>query len=248
MNTIIKKTSVCRALLIRGIGFISLLLINMNILADGSFIDKVYHPYVQPGEREFEFRFNLQKDDEGIKDKLYKYHFSYGQSINENWFAEIYLIVEQKQNNAFKITAIELEALWQLTEQGEYDEDWGLLFEVEHEHNEHITELSTALIIEKEWHKWVGTANLYLIYEWGSEIENEFETAMALQTRYRYSRSLEPAIEFYSSDASEGIGPVLLGQVKLNGRKKIYWEAGVIFGLDNKTADQTFKFLLEFEF
>lgn len=51
-----------------------------------------------------------------------------------------------------------------------------------------------------------------------------------------------------SSDDSEGIGPVLLGNFKLNGRKQIRWEAGVIFGLDNETADQTCKFLLEFEF
>ena len=69
-----------------------------------------------------------------------------------------------------------------------------------------------------------------------------------LQGWYHYSRLIEPAIEFYSSDGSEGIGPVLSGNFKLNGRKQIRWEAGVIFGLDNETADQTYKFLLEFEF
>ena len=223
-------------------------LVSFNVFADGSFIDKVYHPYVQPGEKEFEFRFNMQKDDDDSKDEVYKYHFAYGQSINENWFAEVYLIAEKSKQDNFKIKAIALEALWQLTEQGEYDEDWGLLFEVEHEDDEHVSEVSSALIIEKEWYKWVGTANLYLIYEWGSGTDDELETAMALQTRYRYSRSLEPAIEFYSSEDSEGLGPVVLGNVKLDGRKKIYWEAGVIFGLDNDTADQTFKFLLEYEF
>ena len=77
---------------------------------------------------------------------------------------------------------------------------------------------------------------------------NEIESAMALQGRYRYSRAIEPAIEFYSSDSSEGIGPVLLGNIRLGGKKQLRWEAGVIFALDNETADETLKFLLELEF
>ncbi|MCK5647626.1 MAG: hypothetical protein KAI22_01990 [Gammaproteobacteria bacterium] len=222
-------------------------------MADGSFIDKVYHPYVQPHEKEIEWRWNIQKDSgntekERLRDNAQKHRLAYGQSINDRWFAEIYLVGEKNREQEFKLTAVEIEALWQITEQGEYDQDWGMLFEIEHERDSDVSEVSSALLIEKQWNKWVGTANLYLIYEWGSKIDNELETAMALQGKYRYSKLIEPAIEYYSSDASEGIGPVLLGSIKLSGRKKINWEAGVIFGLDNDTADQTIKFLLEFEF
>ncbi len=32
-----------------------------SALADGRVVDKVYHPYVQPLEREFEYRFAFQK-------------------------------------------------------------------------------------------------------------------------------------------------------------------------------------------
>ncbi|MCK5665291.1 MAG: hypothetical protein KAI17_17510, partial [Thiotrichaceae bacterium] len=181
-------------------------------------------------------------------DNAQKHRLAYGQSFNEHWFGEIYLVGEKNREQEFKLTAVELEALWQITEQGEYEQDWGMLFEIEHERDSDVSEIASALLIEQQWGKWVGTANLYLIYEWGSKIDNELETAMALQGRYRYSRLIEPAIEFYSSDGSEGIGPVLLGNFKLNGRKQIRWEAGVIFGLDNETADQTYKFLLEFEF
>ncbi len=221
--------------------------------ADGSFIDKVYHPYVQPHEREFEWRANIHKDTgKSEKEKSMNnsqlHRFAYGQSLNDCWSAELYLIGEKNKEHDFKITAVEIEALWQLTEQGEYSQDWAMLFEIEHERDTDVSEVSSALIIEQQWSKWVGTANLYLIYEWGSKIDNELETAMALQGRYRYSKSIEPAVEFYSSDGSEGIGPVLLGNIKLSGRKNIHWEAGVIFGLDRETADQTFKFLIEFEF
>jgi len=221
--------------------------------SDGSFIDKVYHPYVQPHEQEIEWRWNIQKDsgnsdEERLRDNAHQHRFGYGQSFNDRWFGEIYLIGEKNREQEFKISAVEIEALWQITEQGEYDADWGMLFELEHERDNDVSEVSSAVLIEKQWNKWVGTANLYLIYEWGSKIDNELETAMALQGRYRYSRAIEPAIEYYSSDSSEGIGPVLLGDFKLSGRKKIYWQAGVILGLDNDTADQTIKFSFEFEF
>ena len=229
--------------------FLYILLFSAVVAADGSFIDKVYHPYVQPHEKEIEWRWTMQKDsDNRSQDNAHKHQLAYGQSINENWFAEVYLVGEENRDQSFRLTAVELEALWQITEQGEYEADWGMLFEVEHERDEHISEISSALLVERQWNKWVGTANLYLIYEWGSDIDNEFETAMALQGRYRYSRALEPAIEFYSSDSSEGIGPVLLGNFRLGGRKQIRWEAGVIMGLDNETADQTYKFLVELEF
>lgn len=228
-------------------------LLSQHAFSDGSFIDKVYHPYVQPHEKEIEWRWNIQKDSgnephERLMDNAQKHRLAYGQSFNDRWFGEFYLVGEKNREQEFRLTAIEIEVLWQITEQGEYDQDWGMLFEIEHERDEDVSEVSSALLIEQQWNKWVGTANLYLIYEWGSKIDNELETAMALQGRYRYSRFLEPAIEFYSSDDSEGIGPVLLGSFKLTGRKQIRWEAGVILGLDNETADQTYKFLLEFEF
>jgi len=217
--------------------------------ADSSFIDKVYHPYVQPHEKEIEWRWAVQKDSENrAQDNAHTYRLAYGQSISDNWFAEVYLIGEKNKDADFKLTATEVELLWQITEQGEYDVDWGMLFEFEHESNNHVSEVSSAVLIEKEWGRWVTTANLYLIYEWGSRLNNEVETAMALQGRYRYSRALEPAIEFYSSDVSKGIGPVLLGKFRLGGKKQIRWEAGVIFALDNETPAQTLKFIVEFEF
>ncbi len=230
-----------------------ILLVCPSLHADGTpgggFIDKVYHPYVQPHEREFEWRGSYKNDSKSHKqDNILRHKMAYGQSFNDRWMGELYLVGEQNREQEFKLSSVELEALWQITEQGEYDYDWGMLFEVEHETRQHISELSSALLIEREWGKWVGTANLYLIYEWGSNIDNEVETAMALQGKYRLSRQLEPALEFYSSDTTEGIGPVLLGTIKLGGRKQLRWEVGVIAGLDNQTADKTYKFLLEFEF
>ncbi len=210
--------------------------------ADGSFIDKIYHPYVQAQEKEFEIRGRQQSDD------LDTYRIGYGQSLNDRWFSEIYLIDNELPSDNHKFAAIELEFLWQITEQGEYAADWGMLFELDHSFNDEVDEVATTVLTERQWGKWVGTANLRLVYEWGENIRSEIDTGLALQARYRYSRAVEPAIELYAGENSTGIGPVLLGNIRLDGKKQFNWEAGVIAGLNDDTPDTTFKFLIELEF
>ena len=217
-------------------------------LADGSNIDKVYHPYVQPLEKEIEWRALYRSDNKQLRDRVQTHRLGYGQSLNERWFAEIYLIGERSRQQNFEIDEIELEALWQMTEQGDYAADWGMLFEVERALHKNVNEVSTSLLTERQWDRWVGTANLAVIYEWGGDVDNELETALALQGKYRYSRLLEPAIEFYSSEGGQAAGPVLMGNRRLGGRKQLRWEAGVIYALDDDAADRTYKLILEFEF
>lgn len=219
-----------------------------TVMADGSAIDKIYHPYVQPEEREIELRTVIENNAKTPAGDQRALRLGYGQSFNDRWFGEVYLIGSANDDDSFRLSAYEIEALWQLTEQGEYFADWGLLFELEKEKGENIAEFATAVLVEKEWGRWTGTANLYGIYEFGSDIDNEFETALGLQARYRKSRLFEPAIELYKGEDTFGIGPVILGSHPLGGRRQLYWEAGLIFGVDSDTPDQTFRGLLEFEF
>lgn len=216
--------------------------------ADGAVIDKIYHPYVQPLEQEIEWRAIHQDEQPGMSDNTQLHRFAYGRSLNDRWFAEIYLIGEKSDDESFKLEAYEVEAKWQLTEQGEFWADWGALFELEKEHEEDAWEFAAGLLTEKEWGKWSTAANLFLTYEWGSGIEDEFESSLGLQARYRYSRAIEPAIEFYQGEDTQAIGPALLGQINLGIKRQIKWEAGAIFGLDNDSPNRTLRFLLEFEF
>lgn len=218
------------------------------LAADGVVIDKIYHPYVQPLEREFEWRAIWQDRQPGRPDNLQLYHFAYGQSFGERWFAELYLIGQNSAGESFELEAYELELQRQLTEQGEYWADWGLLFELEKERDLDAWEFSTAVLAEKEWGRWSGTANLFMQHEWGNDVEDETETRLGLQARYRYSRGLEPALELYSGEGTRGIGPAIRGQVPLSGRRQLTWEAGAIFGVDSRSPDTTLRFLLEFEF
>ena len=71
---------------------------------------------------------------------------------------------------------------------------------------------------------------------------------LAIQTKYRYKASFEPAIEAYLGKLNNGIGPVLTGVKRLAPGKKLKWEVGVILGIDKDSADQTYRALLEYEF
>lgn len=217
-------------------------------LADGIVVSKIYHPYVQPLEQELEWRALFQDEQPSVADNTRLYQMAYGRSLSDRWFVEFYVIGKASDDQSFDIEAYELEAKWQLTEQGEFWADWGLLFELEKEANEDVWELATAVLAEKEWGKWSGAANFYISGEWGSDIKDELETKLGLQARYRYSRAFEPAVEFYAGENTRGLGPAFLGQVKLSGKRKLKWEAGVIFGLDSKSPNRTLRFLAEFEF
>jgi len=216
--------------------------------ADGGVIDKIYHPYVQPLERELELRTSLENGGNPRYVDRQTWRLGYGMAFSDNWFGEAYLIGEKDSMNSFRLSEYEVEALWQITEQGEYAADWGLLFEVASAEDPNRVEISGTLLAETEWQQWTGTANLSMAYEFGDDVSNEFETALALQARYRLSKSLEPALEFYSGEGILGAGPVLMGNYRLAPGRQLHWEGGLIIGMKDATPDRTVRLLLEYEF
>ncbi|CAA0082258.1 Uncharacterised protein [Zhongshania aliphaticivorans] len=217
-------------------------------LSDGLVVDKVYDPYVQLLETEIEYRAIAVHDNVDGLDGQIVHRLGVGRALNDRWAGEIYLIGSEDENSGLQLTAYELEAKWQLTEQGEFDNDYGILFELERERVDSIWEVSSTLIIVRELGKWVNTANVSLIYERSGGLNNEIETALSLQSRYRYSSALEPALEFYSGQDARGIGPLLTGMQRLGLQNQLRWEAGAIFGLGSDSPDLSIKLLLEYEF
>jgi hypothetical protein len=216
--------------------------------ADGGTIDRVYHPYVQALERELELRSSIENGSNAVSDDRQTWRIGYGQAIGEHWFGELYLTAEQNSKESLSLSKYEAEALWQVTEQGEYPVDVGLQFQYEKSDISDVMEVSTALLLERDWGQWAGTANLRVLYEYGADIRDEPETALALQLRYRYDQALEPAVELYSSETIQGIGPALLGDVRLGEGQRLHWESGLILGTGKQTPNSTLRLLLEYEF
>lgn len=223
-----------------------------SALADVEFqhngVGRVYDPYVQPLERELEFRSLYQTDDDPLESDILRQRLGFGKSLTERIFAEAYLLAEKQPGGSLRLQGYEAEVKVQLTEQGEYAADWGLLFEFERERSESISEAAIAALVSRQWGDWVGTLNLGVEYEYGSDIDNEVETFMSAQWRYRLRETLEPGVELYADQFTRGIGPVLTGLVRGAGASKWAWEAGLILPLNDTTPDYTYRFLLEFEF
>jgi hypothetical protein len=225
-----------------------LLSYSMGVLADGNSISHVKHPYIQAQEKEISFSSFYQSDSQSPKDKILKHKLGIGWALSDQWFAEINISGKKQVDESLAESSYEIELKHQLTEQGEYAADYGVLIGYEHKDDINIEEVFVSLITEKQWGKWVATTNLTGIYEWGNDIKNEFETALAAQARYRYKPSLEPAIELYAGEFNKGIGPVLTGFKRLSPGKKLFWEMGIIIGIDKDSPDRTYRALLEYEF
>lgn len=219
-----------------------------GVHADGLVINKVYHPYVDALEQELELRSLTQDEQKGLVTPEQVHQLSLGTALSDAVFAELYAIGAKPRNGDLEIEAWELEVKWQLSEQGEYWADYGLLFEYENELDADISELAVGFLAEKELGNWSAAANLFLIREWGKDIEAEYESALAMQLRYRLRPEFEPAIEVYAGEDTRGIGPVLQGTLRTGIRRSLHWEAGLIFGVGSTSPDQTWRMLFEYEF
>ena len=216
--------------------------------ASGNIVAKIERPYIQLLENEIEYEFTLQSDDRELLDQQIKHSFSIGKSLSDYLSLELGVSGKDSDFDNFYIDEYEIELKWQLTEQGEFNNDWAVLFEIEHEHDDDVWEFSTNLIVLHQWNRWIGTANIGIKYETSSKIDDELEAEFAGQLKYRYKQSLEPAIEYFKNEDTNAIGPSLLGKIKLNNRKSIYWGVGMLFSLDGSNADSTFRTNIEFEF
>lgn len=212
--------------------------------ADNFIVDRVYHPYVLPLEKELEWRFTSRQNDDG---NLLNQRFAYGYSIAEDIMLQGFVVAERDAADNFGFAAFELELTWMLTEQGAQWADWGLLFEIEKLHDQDVWEFRSGVLTEKEFGRYSLTTNAIVQYEWGDDIENELETELRVQYRYRWIPQVQPAIEFYAGEGYMGIGPAFMGIQRYQGQKQLKWELGFITAL-NSSKDHSLRFQLEFEF
>ncbi|GAC29393.1 hypothetical protein [Brumicola pallidula] len=229
--------------------FMCLYIIMLNGFAIKSYasesVDKVYHPYVLPFEREFEWRFSSRKNDDG--NELLQ-RIAYGQAISEYVTIEGYLVGERDADDNFGLHSYEIETRWMLTDQGQYWADWGALFELEKGHEKDSWEFTTGLLAEKEFGRNSLTINLLVTQNWGDDTDEKLQGEFRLKYRYRWIPEIQPAIEIYSNRDFFGIGPAFMGIKRFEGQRQLKWELGFIAGLNGNSTDHTLRFALEMEF
>lgn len=213
--------------------------------ADNFVVDRVYHPYVLPFEREFEWRLISRQNDDG---NLLMQRFSFGHALSEFMILETYLVGARDENEDFGLESYEVELRWMLTEQGQYWADWATLFEFEKQHNTNDWEVKAGILTEKELGQFSLTTNLSLVYEWGETIESEWEGELKAKFRYRWIPEVQPGLEMYVAEDFIGVGPAFMGIKRFDKQKQLKWELGFIAGLNGDSKDHTLRMSLEYEF
>ncbi|MEG3767150.1 hypothetical protein [Alteromonas sp. 14N.309.X.WAT.G.H12] len=223
----------------------SLLLFSSFLQADNFIVDKVYHPYVLPFEREFEWRLTSRQNDEG---NVLLQRFSFGHALSEYVVLEAYIVGSRDENDDFGVSGYELELRWMMTEQGKYWADWGTLFEIEKRPDSDDWEAKAGLLTEKEFGQYSLTTNVNIVYEWGQTVPNEWESEFKAKFRYRWIPELQPAVELYIAEDYIGIGPAFMGIKRFDRQEQLKWELGFITGLNGDSKDHTLRMSLEYEF
>ncbi len=214
-------------------------------IADGSSIDSIHQPYVHALEKEIEYQLLFENENREYEKNISRHQLGYGQAVTDRLFLEASLTFSD--TDSIELVNYELEAIYQLSEQGEYASDWGVLFELEKSDGEAIWEVGAGLLNSFSWQRWQFTSNLLLEYEWGDAIDNEFETALSAMSRYRHRPGLEPGIEVFVGEDTLAYGPAMSGTVRVDGPRKFYWSLALLFG-SRESPERTLKCELEYEF
>lgn len=228
-----------------GILFGIFLFISLPSKADNFTVDKVYHPYVLPFEREVEWRLTSRQNDNG---NVLMQRYSFGHALSEFVILEAYIVGARDENEDFGVEGYELELRWMMTEQGKYTADWGSLFELEKQHNSDDWEAKAGVLIEKEFGQLSLTTNFSLVYEWGENVPSEWESEFKSQLRYRWLPEIQPGIELYIAEDFIGLGPAFMGITRFDTRQQLKWELGFIAGFNGDSKDHTLRMSLEYEF
>jgi len=180
-------------------------------------------------------------------------HVVYSPLVEEGEVAEF----EKEPGGDMETTEIASENVFQLTEQGRYWADFGLLAEYAYslEDGGH-DKLELGFLAQKDMDRHEARLNLIFERELTGGADTEMEYAW--QYRYRLGERFEPGIEMYGglgdwghmgsfNDHEQQIGPACFGKLRTNTGAWKY-EAAMLFGLNDETPDATVRFMLEYEF
>jgi FTR1 family protein len=219
----------------------------------------VYSPIVEGGERALEYRGHHDVDSAADRDGVEQHKLELEYAPTARWMTELGGEWEKEPGERLKATEIFFENVFQLTEQGQYWADFGVLAEYAHSLAKGGRDaLEVGVLAEKQIGASVATLNLTAEreFERGAKAETEY----AFLWRYRMRQAFEPGIELHGEFGEWGefgrlkehahqAGPALLGRIpSAGGRGAFRYEAALLLGLTKASPNSTFRVMLEWEF
>lgn len=221
--------------------------------------DYVYTPTVEFGEKEIDFKFGTAKLPDGTRTTVSSLGFGYG--ATDYWFTELY--IKREREGSEKVSIVEWENKFQLTETGKYPVDLGLVVEFEAPINKNEAyELKLAPLMQTEFGKVQLNGNLTFERKFGpKDADDRHVTEMGYQWQAKYR--WQPAFEFGLQGFGElgkwnhwdnvdtqnhRMGPAIFGKFDVATHQAIKYNAALLFGTSQAAANHTFRMQVEYEF
>ena len=217
----------------------------------------VYSPLVEYGETAIEIRGHYDFDPSPELDGGQAYKIEYEWTPMERWLTEVLVEYEREPGENLEATEIASENVFQLTEQGRYWADFGLLAEFAYSlERGGANAFEFALLGQKDWGR--NEFRLNLVFEQELEDDADLEMEYRWQYRYRMDERFEPGIEMYGGAGEWGdlgdfneheqqLGPGLYGKFRTDDGA-VRYEVALLFGLTGETPAETVRFMIEYEF
>lgn len=212
----------------------------------------VYPPYVSASQAEIEWRgyraTDARRDERGAAAEV---SVAYG--VTAWWKPEIYVAkyVDSPQSGR-RLIGYELENTFQLTPQGKYPVDLGLLASYERNTAAGIADaVEFGPLLAATRGRFTHVVNLIWEKEVGRHASRGYEFRYDYAGTYALSSLLRPGLEAYGRPADHAYqaGPIVAGEWRLprsfNG---IEYRAGVLVGLNASAPRQTWLLRMEYEF
>ncbi len=222
--------------------------------------DYIYSPTVEQGEKEIDFKFGTDNQQDGSHKTVSSMGFGYG--VNENWFTEIYLKSERQSGDG--LTLIEWENKFQITETGKYPIELGLVSEIEAPVNNSNEpwEFKIGSLLQTEFGKLLLNGNILFERKFGSNnTDASYVTELGYQWQVKYR--LKPEFEFgaqgfgemgewndwdSSNAQNHRFGPAVFGKFALGSKQAVKYNAAYLVGISDAAPNNTFRMQLEYEF
>ncbi|HYW93118.1 MAG TPA: FTR1 family protein [Gammaproteobacteria bacterium] len=219
---------------------------------------KVYSPTVTRGETELEAR-GWTSGGAGPEAGARKgAKVAVGHTFTNRWATEVYATAEQEYGETLKLEEFEWENRFQLTPQGKYWADVGIVNENEiprFSHDPYQVKLGPS--IEKDFGRVTATLNLLAAHQYGSNAAPGVELSYRARAEYRWRPRLSPVVEAYGEPVGtignygrprNQVGPGLTGRVLTGGTSSLRYSVVVLFGASHAAASDTVVARLEYEF
>jgi len=211
----------------------------------------IYSPIVETGETELELRGHYDHDSDTARDGSQEYVLDFGRGVKPRWFTEAVFEYESPAQGSGELTSIEWENILQLTEQGQYAADWGLLLtyakSLEDMHADKV-EFGPLMQMESGRRVWIN--NLVFEREIGAWSDSGVDWKYASRVQWRLRPEFEPGLEVFADKDQLQAGPVITGRGsrQSSAASHLAWRAGLLAGLNRESPDLSLVFQLEAEF